>query len=203
MARRFPRLILLLFRLRFLRSAEFALGDLMEEYNTGTRSRWWLWRQVFSMLWPGTRRSCDAHPQRENSMNLTSFWNDLRYAARTLSKNPGFTAVAVLAIALGVGLNTGIFSILNGAAFRSLPVPRAAEIVSVYQFTHGMSNLHIHESENYFSWADYQTFRDSNHVFSGLLASGCKLSKYLLRTVPSQSYVYEWFVAIYGRAPGA
>ena len=46
MTRKFPRLILLLFRLRFLRSADFVLGDLMEEYNSGGRSRWWLWRCI-------------------------------------------------------------------------------------------------------------------------------------------------------------
>ena len=57
MIRKFPRLILLLFRLRFLRSAEFVLGDLMEEFNTGTRSRRWLWRQTFSMIWPRAKRS--------------------------------------------------------------------------------------------------------------------------------------------------
>ena len=168
MTRKFPRLILLLFRLRFLRSAEFVLGDLMEEYSTGTRSRRWLWRQAFSMFWP---REESRHLERRNSMNFTfSFWNDVRYSARTLRKNPGFTAVAVLAIALGIGLNTGIFSVLNSAAFRSLPVPYATQVVSVFQFTRGLHNLHVHESENYFSWADYQTYRNNNHVFSGLLA---------------------------------
>jgi macrolide transport system ATP-binding/permease protein len=175
MAAKFPRIIVLLFRLRFRRSAEFALGDLLEEWNEGTRSQRWLWRQAFSMIWPGTRRTHDAYAQREtqreNIMNVIfAFWNDLRYAVRTLSKNPGFTAVAVFAIALGIGLNTGIFSILNGAALRSLPVPHSTQIVSVYQFMHGMNNLRIHESENFFSWADYQTYRDNNHVFSGLLA---------------------------------
>src|SRR5271156_2931134 len=68
MAPKFPRLIVLLFRLRFLRSAEFALGDLIEESNAGTGSRRWLWLQAFSLLWLGTRRSTIAYQQRENTI---------------------------------------------------------------------------------------------------------------------------------------
>ena len=103
-------------------------------------------------------------------MNLTSFWNDIRYVARTLRKNPAFTAVAVLAIALGIGLNTGIFSVLNGIALRPLPVPGSTKIVSLFQFNRGLQSRHVHESENYFTWQEYQKYRDSNQVFSGLLA---------------------------------
>src|SRR6267143_3325916 len=58
-------------------------------------------------------------------------WQDLRFAVRVLRNNPGFTAAAVLAIALGVGINVGIFSVLNGAALRLLPIPRAEQVVSI------------------------------------------------------------------------
>jgi hypothetical protein len=189
MAPKFPWLIVLLFRLRFLRSAEFALGDLMEESNAGTGSRRWLWRQALSMLWLGTRRSRNAYPQRENTMNILSvFWGDLRYSARTLRKNPGFTAVAVLAISLGIGVNTGIFTVLNGAALRPLPVPGSTDIVSVYQSFHGLKNRNVHGADSFFSWPEYKSYRDDNRVLSGLAAYSPFLSVTLGGDRPQQLF---------------
>ena len=95
---------------------------------------------------------------------------DLRFGFRMLGRNPGFTAVAVLAIALGIGVNAGIFSVLNGAALRMLPVPRAEQIVSVDQIFHGDATRNTHGEETLFSWSEYQDYRVHNHVFSGLLA---------------------------------
>jgi predicted permease len=189
MARKFPRLILLLFRLRFLRSAEFVLGDLMEEYSAGERSQAWLWRQAFSMLLPGTSRPDDAYHERKDGMSfISSFWNDVRYAARTLVKNPGFTAVAVLAIALGIGVNTGIFTVLNGVALRPLPVHGASQVVSIYQSFRGMEDRNVRESRSLFSWPEYQSYRDSNHVLTGLLAYQPFLSVTLGGERPRQLY---------------
>ena len=102
--------------------------------------------------------------------SLETLWSDLRYSARALAKNPGFTAVAVLAIALGIGVNTGIFSVLNGVALRLLPIPRAEQIVSVDQVFHGKLSRNIYGEPGLFSYAEYKNYRDHNHVFSGLLA---------------------------------
>ncbi len=95
---------------------------------------------------------------------------DIRYGLRMLGRNPGFTAVAVLAIALGIGVNAGIFSVLNGAALRMLPVPSAEQIVSVDQIFHGKIKRNVHGEPTLFSYSEYQEYRANNHVFSGLIA---------------------------------
>jgi hypothetical protein len=59
-----------------------------------------------------------------NSISLLdTLWRDLRFSVRSLRKNPGFTIVVVLSLALGIGANTAIFSLVDGIVFRPLPVP--------------------------------------------------------------------------------
>jgi len=101
---------------------------------------------------------------------IQDFVQDLRYGLRILRQNQGFAAVAVLAIALGVGMNVGIFSVLNGAALRLLPIPRAEQIVSVNEIFHGKFTRNSHDGSDMFSYSEYLDYRNHNHVFSGLLA---------------------------------
>jgi predicted permease len=95
---------------------------------------------------------------------------DVRYGLRMLARNPGFTAVAILAIALGIGVNAGIFSVLNAVGLRMLPVPGAEQIVSVDQIFHGEYKRNVHGEPTLFSYSEYQEYRADNHVFSGLIA---------------------------------
>jgi predicted permease len=101
---------------------------------------------------------------------LEQFAQDLRYGARSLAKNPGFTLVAVFAVALGIGVNAGIFSVLNGMALKLLPVPAASQIVSVDQMFSGKVQRNVHGEPGLFSYSEYKTYRENNRVFSGLLA---------------------------------
>jgi macrolide transport system ATP-binding/permease protein len=97
-------------------------------------------------------------------------WRDLQFAVRMLRKSPGFTTAAVLAIALGVGVNVGIFSVLNGATLRLLPIPHSEQIVSVDQTFRGRFERDTHGETSMFSYPEYLDYRDHNQVFSGLLA---------------------------------
>ena len=92
---------------------------------------------------------------------METLWNDLRYGWRMLRRNPGFALVALFTLALGIGANAAIFSIVNGVLLRPLPFPESDHIVNVWE-TFANRNI-IHGTA---SAAEFLDWRDMNHVFS-------------------------------------
>jgi predicted permease len=97
---------------------------------------------------------------------IESVWQDLEYAVRQLRRSPGFTAAAVLSLALGIGANTAIFSLLDQVLLRPLPVhdPQQLVLLEWQGLFYGPSM-----GEDMLSYPAYRDIRDGNQVFSGLL----------------------------------
>ncbi len=104
--------------------------------------------------------------------SLERLRQDIRYAGRTLRKNPGFAFVAILSIALGVGANTAIFSVIDAVMLKSLPVRNPDELVVVGDPTRVSSRSEGSGRTDIFSYPFYQRFRERNEVFSDVYASG-------------------------------
>ncbi len=96
---------------------------------------------------------------------MDKLWQDLKYGIRMLTKSPGFTAIAVLTLALGIGANTAIFSVVNAELLRPLPFRDSSRLVSV-----GTSNSRAHNISGAMSYPDFLDLRAQNHVLEDLAA---------------------------------
>ena len=95
---------------------------------------------------------------------MDNFVQDIRYAARGLRKAPAFTIVALLTLALGIGVNSAIFSVVNAILFRPLPVERPEQLVDIYGRE---SNSSAHETSSY---PNYLAYRAQTTTLSSLIA---------------------------------
>jgi len=111
---------------------------------------------------------------------LEQLWQDVRFGVRMLAKNPGFTAVAVLTLALGIGANTAVFTVVDAVALRPLPAPTPDRLVRLYvKSPQGV--------ERYFSYPDYEDIRRQVRSFSGVAA--CYRSGKFLNSLDESSEV--------------
>jgi putative ABC transport system permease protein len=94
---------------------------------------------------------------------LQSVISDCRYGLRQLRKNPGFTAVAVLSLAVGIGANTAIFSVVNGVLLQPLPFPKQSQLLMLWE--KDKDGLRSNTS-----WATFTDWNNLNHSFTGIAA---------------------------------
>jgi predicted permease len=148
------------FRVRWRREWEAEL-----EYREELLARWDRldWRNKLELLWRSLGAFWDAlRLQRQRWED--EMIQDLRFGVRMLIKHKGFTAVAVLALALGIGANTAIFSVVNALLLRSLPVKDPDELIL-------LSSGGLKGPQYSLSYPLYEQLRDGGRSFSGLFAA--------------------------------
>ena len=133
-------------------------------------------RRQAAIQFGGRERAREQCRQQRPSWSLESVWRDVRYGVRGLWHNPGFSTVAVLTLALTIGANSTIFSLLSQALLRALPVQDPDQLV-VLSFAGGAPGHHHSEGGNSaghqheFSYPMFKDLRDRNTALSGLIAS--------------------------------
>jgi hypothetical protein len=109
---------------------------------------------------------------------MEHFWQDLRYAARTLGKSPGFLVVALLSLGLGIGANTAIFSLINAIMLRALPVDHPDRLVLLTDPGEGGVAVESQETgaRSILSYPEFEQLRAHNTIFAGMFAAQSEAS---------------------------
>jgi predicted permease len=97
-----------------------------------------------------------------------TLWQDVRYAVRILAKSPGFAAVVIFSLALGIGANTAVFSVMNAVLLHGLPYERPEELATIFS----IHKLDPTSDRDTVPLADVATWKKANHVFSDIGAVG-------------------------------
>jgi predicted permease len=115
----------------------------------------------------GVEQTKDIYRDRHGIPLVEALIYDVRYGLRMLAKSPGFTAVAVLTLALGIGANTAIFTLIDGLLLKRLPIPEPDRLVAFSD----PDRRDFHEESGLYSYPEYVELRDHNSVLTGLAAT--------------------------------
>ena len=156
------------------------VGDLREEFREQGKSRRlpslqvWYWNRAIRLsgwyVWARLRPRRDT-PLRlravfTGGMDMQGFVQDARYAVRRLRSTPGFTAIALLTLALGIGANTAMFTVVNSVFLRALPYAEPDQLVVVLQTMEVAGG-----QERPASYPAFEYWRDNTRVFDAFAAS--------------------------------
>jgi predicted permease len=114
----------------------------------------------------GSKEKAKEHcREAEGFQLLDELRGNLLYGFRSLRRSPAFTAAAILSLAIGIGANTAIFSLIDGLWFRPMPVPRASDVIHLF-------SLARNGSGDNFSWPEYQELTRQSSTLRGVVACG-------------------------------
>jgi len=117
----------------------------------------------------GVEQAKELYREQRSLLFLETLFQDVRYALRMLRKSPGFTAVAVLTLALGIGANTAIFSVMEAVLLRPLPFPDPEQLAMVWENVH---LPHYQNDQNTPAPGNFADWKNRNRAFSSMAAIG-------------------------------
>jgi predicted permease len=138
------------------REGEIIAGDLREEFHARGGGRLWYWREVLSCV------AVRFSPHRLTAPDLRQ---DLHYAIRVLRRNPGYTLAAIMCLALGIGVNSTVFSMVDELFWEPLAVPQASRVMAIGRVAEELTCTY----RDYLAF-ERRTAAPAGRVFSGLVA---------------------------------
>ena len=141
----------------------------------------------------------EPHRELRGLPLFETLFQDLRYASRMFRKNPGFAAIAIFTLALGIGANTAIFSVVYAVLLKPLPFAKSNELFNVFQ-----QDVRDGTTQTGWSYLNFEAFRDQNKIFNGVAGSQhhqLTLTGHGEPSVVDTSVVTPEFFSVFGEKP--